>query len=87
MIKLFRHKNDKEADAIQNRFEQLVLAYGLEYLDEEDSPGFYIKDGGQKIKKGEQLAAWLGQLEAELIQQRSLTGDACYIDPETGQVC
>jgi hypothetical protein len=86
MITLFRKENQPEADEIQHKLDDLVLAYRTELLTEESARDFYIRDGKNEIRK-EQAENWLLALENELKWQRSLSGDGCYIDPETGSVC
>ncbi len=87
MITLYRKKNNELADSIENRFEELTLAYRVEMMPESDPYDWMIEDGDKKIKTKGDLESWLLQLEKELNWQRSLSGDACYIDPETGEVC
>lgn len=85
MITLIRNKYDEQADNIESKFKDLVLAYRVEIDDEADLP--FVQDGDQKLYPGKELDDWLMQLEFELNTQRSLSGDGCYIDPRTGKVC
>lgn len=86
MITLHRHKTDSKAEEIEQKFRDLVLAYRVKTISEEES-GPYIIDGNQKIENDAEMESWFQQLERELQWQRSLSGDGCYIDPETGGVC
>ena len=85
MITLVRSKQDPAADEIEIRLKGLVLAYETIIQPEVESP--YIEESGKKIIKTDELELWFRQLESELEWQRSLSGDGCYIDPETGSIC
>lgn len=85
MITLHRHKDDKQAAEIEEKLQDLVLAYRVEEMfDDQKEP--FIEDGGKRVQ-GEDLQQWFRELESELNWQRSLTGDGCYIDPDSGKVC
>ncbi|MDX1642442.1 MAG: hypothetical protein R3220_12135 [Balneolaceae bacterium] len=86
MITLHRHKTDTRAEEIEEKFQDLVLAYRVETLPEDES-GPFIIDGDQKIEGEKEIVSWLRGLEGDLQWQRSITGDGCYIDPRSGEVC
>lgn len=77
--------HDTEADLIEDRLKKLVVAYKTVIDAEIDSA--YIEESGNKIVQGDHMENWFRQLESELSRQRSLSGDGCYIDPETGNIC
>ena len=85
MITLLRNKNDKSADAVEEKFSDLVLAYRVVINNE--IKNFIVKDGEDQYMPGKDFDNWLQQIELELKTQRSLSGDGCYIDPQTGMVC
>jgi hypothetical protein len=85
MITLVRNIKDDAADEIEKRFRDLSLAFDTEIREDHIRP--YIVDGSDKIKGEENLNKWFMELEQELRTQRMISGDACYIDPETGSVC
>lgn len=85
MITLVRSEQDPAADEIEMRLKSLVLAYKTDIQPDAGSP--YIEESGKKIVKAVELELWFRQLESELKWQRSLSGDGCYIDPESGSVC
>lgn len=90
MIKLHRRKEDPKADELEQELIDLVLAYKtIEHEDEKQSPEDlpYIEESGNIIHKESELEKWFLELKKELDWQRSLTGDACYIHPETGEIC
>jgi hypothetical protein len=85
MITLIRNERDSEADRIEDRLKNLVVAYNTVIDPEIDSA--YIEESGNKVVQGAHMEIWFRQLESELSWQRSLSGDGCYIDPETGDIC
>lgn len=87
MIKLFRKKEQEKADMIEGQFKNLVLAYQVTILPENDSRNWYIEDGANTIEGESGYEDWFRELEGELNWQRTITADACYIDPESGKIC
>lgn len=85
MIKLFRQADDPKADEIESRFENLILSYKTEISEDNDLPK--IVDGDTTVSGDEEIEKWLRELESELKWQRSLSGDGCYIDPKSNNVC
>ncbi|MDR9366914.1 MAG: hypothetical protein RI575_16380 [Balneolaceae bacterium] len=86
MITLYRQKDDQQAAKIEEKLQDLVLAYQVEEIEGEKSD-LFIEDGGEKIQGKEEIETWFRELEGELKWQRSISGDGCYIHPETGNVC
>ena len=90
MILLYRNKKDAFADKIASRLEDLVVAHKTVIADNDNSTSHslpYLKEGDTIIDEKDQIQTFLDELSSELNQQRSISGDACYIDPETGTVC
>lgn len=88
MIKLIREAVDPKADQIESRFEDLILSYKTEISDEHNDDNLpKIKDGDTIIAGKDEIENWLRELEADLKWQRSLSGDACFINPESGKIC
>jgi hypothetical protein len=89
MIKLYRKTYDPAADKIEARFRELVLSYKTIISDDEPGSGKLprIRDAENIITGDEQIEQWLQDLAEELKWQRSISGDGCYIDPESGEVC
>ena len=85
MIKLIRQDDDPMADEIESRFKDLILSYKTEISEDNDLPK--IVDGDTTLSNKDEIQEWLKELESELNWQRSLSGDGCYIDPESGKVC
>ena len=89
MIKLHRHKNSPEADEITERLNDLIISYKtvLHDSDQKEKSLPAIEDGEQFITNSTEINSWFEQLRKELEFQRSLSGDGCYIDPDSGEVC
>jgi hypothetical protein len=85
MITLYRKSNDEIADRVEDQFKDLVLAYQIRF--DESLNVCFIMDGDNRIEPGEPLDAWFRQLTTELSWSRSLSGDGCFIDPQSGKVC
>ena len=85
MITLYRKDNDAKADQIEERFKELVLSYKVVEIDDADET--HIREGEKVLQSEEEINEWLFELQQELKRQRSITADACYIDPVTGEVC
>ncbi|MDX1586922.1 MAG: hypothetical protein R3222_09265 [Balneolaceae bacterium] len=85
MITLYRKKEDPKADRIQEKLDDLVVAYDVKRM--KDAQEAYIREDDQELKQENEIKEWLNDLRDDLEWQRSLTADACYIDPETGENC
>ena len=93
MITLHRHKTDPKADKIEEgqggrgRRDPVRHRPRPPKRRPPRRPGPFIVDGGEKIEGDEKITSWMRELQGDLEWERSLTGDACYLDPETGEVC
>lgn len=87
MITLYRKKSSDAAEELQSKLNDLILAFRVESLPERGTDEFYIVESGKRITGDEEINKWFVQLESELKWQRSLSGDGCYIDPNTGHTC
>lgn len=85
MITLYRHPDDPQADRLEEIFRDLVLAY--KSVSEPERTELCIQEGDRKISEQKEIDRWLLQLRKELDWQRSLSGDGCYIDPDSGETC
>lgn len=90
MIVLHRRKKDTYADELEDKLRNLVVAYRTA-IHEQGSTGTeslpYINESGKIIAGKNEINQYFVDLEKELAWQRSLSGDGCYIDPESGKVC
>lgn len=89
MIILHKKLDHPESENLEGKLIDLVLAYEIiSYPADKQDPGLpYIEESGRTYKGSEEISQWLLTLEEELSWQRSLSGDACYINPETGRIC
>lgn len=87
MIELHAIQDDNFSKRLQERLKDLVVAHEiiLHGSDEIERP--FIKEGEQVFESKEEIEEWFLQLEKELNWQRSISGDGCYIDPDSGKVC
>lgn len=95
MIEFHRYRKDKYADRLQKKLDDMVLAYNTvmhdksEYRDNNDSDTSlpYLDENGTKYSDKEEIKSYLRELSKELKEQRAVSGDACYIDPRSGEIC
>ncbi|MEX2351760.1 MAG: hypothetical protein WD529_04925 [Balneolaceae bacterium] len=90
MIELHRTESDEYGEEIEQTLNEMVLAFRTElYTDagSTDLPLPCICDSGRVISGESDIRNFLDTLERELRIQRSISGDGCYIDPDTGEVC
>ena len=89
MITLHSIKDDPKSSRLEQKLKELVLAFKTVYhqADECSHSIPYIEDGDAIITNDEKIEEWIVELESELKWQRSLSGDGCYIHPDSGKVC
>lgn len=85
MITLHRKEDDAKADQIEERFKELVISYNTVEIDDADVT--HIREDEKVLQSEEEINEWLFELQQELNRERSITADACYIDPVTGKTC
>lgn len=90
MIELHKTQHDKRGDEIAEKLNDLVVAhriYTYSHNKKPKTPLPYISDSGKIFSGKEDTERFLDELESMLSIQRSISSDACYIDPETGETC
>jgi len=88
MIKLHLREKDLYGSKLKQELTDLRLAFESELHPPESGEQLpAVEESGKIYSKREEIDNWLIELKAELKFQRSLTGDGCYIDPETGEYC
>lgn len=87
MIILHRRKNDTASDQLEEKLNRLVLSFKTINHDSKAEKFPYIEEDGRQFNSDEEIKGWLRELESQLNWQRSLSGDGCYVDPESGEVC
>ena len=86
MITLHYFKNDRNSRELKSRLDGWSLRY--EVIEHEEGEGLAFIQEDETIIKGQQeLEQWFQKLEQELKWQRSISGDGCYIDPDSGEIC
>lgn len=82
---------DPVADEIKQKLDNMIVAYRSEYYDDDNrrvtKPLPFLIESGKVIHGEEEIEEYLIELEKELEWQRSLSGDGCYIDPDSGEIC
>lgn len=87
MITLFKKRDSQFGNDVYKKLNDLIITFEVEELPEDADAETFIKESGKEVKGKQAIDKWLNQLEKELSWQRSLSGDGCYIDPETGETC
>lgn len=96
MIVLNRTFPDSFADEVQERLEELVLAYRVvpdepggdgEAIDNDASPAPVIIHGQRTYRGADEIRAFLDELAQELAVGRQFQSDACYLDPDDPSRC
>lgn len=86
MITLYKTESDKKGEEVEEKLNDLVLSFKVEKLTDSEKK-CYIFDGNNIISGDGEIDLWLRKLEDEIFFQRTLSGDGCYIDPDSGGVC
>ncbi len=89
MITLHCIKDDFKSNRLEQKLKEMVLAYKTVYhqANEHSHPLPYIEEDDAIITDHEKIEEWILELEAELKWQRSLSGDGCFINPDSGEIC
>lgn len=85
MLTLIRPLNSQLADEIEEKLKGMVAAY--EVLQNVTTKLPYLLESGLVINGSESITKFLESLEKELTWSRSISSDACYLDPDGGMVC
>ncbi len=92
MLELHRLHNDPRSDEIEDRLKDMVAAYRVFHYSEESAsttvaPLPHLREGDKIISTRVDTDRFLDELEKYMKVQHSYSSDACYIDPETGEIC
>lgn len=85
MLTLVRPIESRLADEIEEQLKNMVAAYEVMANVATSLP--YLLESGKVIKGEEALDEFLQSYERELNWSRSISADACYLDPDGGMVC
>jgi hypothetical protein len=87
MIELHAIQDHDYSSRLKERLKDLVVTHEVILHEPAEIEKPFIKEGERVLDSKEKIERWFLQLEKELNWQRSLSGDGCYIDPESGEVC
>lgn len=87
MITIHKRKNEETLSKLELELKNLVIAYQEIEHDSSDIPLPYIEEDGKKFITEEEVESWLSGLKKELDWQRSMSGDGCYIPPDSDDNC
>lgn len=86
MIELQRSADSPEADDIEDRLRDLVVAHKVVVVDADATDALpVIRDGGITAR-GSDIPAFLDQLTRDMTEWSRFQSDACYIEDD-GTVC
>ena len=87
MIRLRRRADSPEADAIEERLRDLVVAHEVVVVDAEglDADLPVIRDGNITARRSD-IPVFLDQLTRDMAEWSRFQSDACYIEDD-GSVC
>jgi hypothetical protein len=93
MIKLYRKENSTQADAIEAEFREMILGYDRLVLAEKDARQMFgtetnlpVITNNEKIVSGEEIPAYIQELQELMRDWQRFQVDACYVDDE-GETC
>ncbi len=87
MIVLHKKENHKKSKRLEERLKDLVISFKTEVHEEHEHRLPFIEENERVFSTPEEIDNWLQELTSQLEWHRSLSGDGCFIDPETGKVC
>lgn len=97
MLKFYRHINNENRFKrwVEEKLEDMVVSHKLvdakkesvlpDEIELKDLP--VLSDGHQVWSSEEEIREFLHQLDQDLTFSRSLTSDACYVDPDNPDQC
>ncbi|MFH5831393.1 hypothetical protein ACG2F4_00790 [Halalkalibaculum sp. DA3122] len=89
MILLHRPEQpDPLSDQIEQRLKEMVISHKIHrYPAKANQELPYLQENDHLVTGKQQINQFLRELETELREQRMVSGDSCYIDPQTGEIC
>jgi hypothetical protein len=95
MFKFYRQKSDCFANWVEEKLDEMVVAHKIidangndplpEGITPDDLPA--LSDGHETWSSQSDIKEFLRELDQDLSFSRSLTSDACYVDPENPDQC
>ena len=94
MLVFYRTKACPRCDEVEERLRDLVVAYQVIYVDQNEAGGTWSGGTVPLLKEGDRIYAtaaavdqYLEALTAELALSRTYQSDACYLEPVDGKTC
>lgn len=84
MLYLYKKTNDSLGIEVETYLKDLSAAFRIRESDNDET---YLKENEQVIKGEVAIKRYLEFYKGMLTAERSVSADACYIDPETGKTC
>lgn len=93
MIKLYRKENSTRADAIEAEFREMILGYDRVVIAEKEARQMFgaqtslpVITNNEKIVSGEEIPAYLQELQQLMRDWQRFQSDSCYVDND-GENC
>lgn len=93
MIKLYRKENSRQADAIEAEFRDMILGYDRVVIAEKEARQMFgvqtslpVIMNNEKIVSGEEIPAYLKELQQLMRDWQRFQSDSCYVDND-GENC
>ncbi|MEL7834968.1 hypothetical protein [Fodinibius sp. Rm-B-1B1-1] len=97
MFTLYHQKSDTFTNWVENKLQEMVVAHKVVDIDEYNSDSLpenistddlpILSDGHKHCSSPEEIKTFLEELDRDLQFSRSLTSDACVIDPDNPKKC
>lgn len=87
MITLHVQKGGSDPRKLEEKLKELVVSYRITEHESSEIREAYIEEDGNEFRTGDEIRSWLEELQAELNFQRTLSGDGCYIKPDSDKHC
>jgi hypothetical protein len=84
---IYLHRTKGTGDELAEMLRELCVAHDTVWLDGPDAAASPFLVEGSRRYAGADIPPFLDLLRAETRVNRTVSGDACYIDPRTGRVC
>lgn len=84
MICLYKSHSDALGQEISDQLTGMCAAHKVISTDKSES---YLMEGAHVISGRKNILDFLAEYKTILERDRSVSGDGCYLDPVSGQVC
>ncbi len=97
MFTFYHQTSDAFTKWVEDKLKEMVVAHKIIGVDEDDSSSLpkdisiddlpLLSDGHEYWRSQKEIEEFLEELQRDLEFSRSLTSDACYVDPENPSEC